>query len=173
MKASSTVRQVLNDKGGSVWTISPDASVFEGLQMMADRNVCALVVVDGGQPVGMLSERDYARKIILVGKASRDTAVREIMSSPVVSVSPRQSVGGCMKLMTEKRLRHLPVIEDGQMIGLVSIGDIVKAIMSEQEFMIEQLETYISNSYHGPATELPPAAAAQRPADRMRCSEFA
>jgi CBS domain-containing protein len=145
MHVRRSVRQLLQDKGSAVYTISPDDTVFRALEVMADHDVGALVVVDGsGAVVGIFSERDYARKVILHGHASRDLKVNAIMSSPVVSVSPDQTVSDCMRLMTQRRFRHLPVVEDGRLVGLVSIGDVVKAVMSEQEFLIEQLQAYVS-----------------------------
>ena len=146
MSASRTVQQILNAKGSTVWTVAPEESVFEALELMARHNVGALVVATGAEPLGVLSERDYARKIILVGKSSRETTVAEIMTSPVVTVEPKQSVTDCMRIMTERRVRHLPVLEGGQMIGIVSIGDVVKEIITEQEHMIEQLQGYISGT---------------------------
>lgn len=137
------VSEVLKAKGGDVWTVSSDSSVYDALQEMADRNVGALMVVEGGNLVGVFSERDYARKVILQGKASRDTLVREIMSSEVFWVRPDQTIGACMELMTDKRIRHLPVLDGGRLIGVISIGDAVKAIISEQQFAIQQLEQYI------------------------------
>lgn len=137
------VSEVLKAKGGDVWTVSSDSSVYDALQEMADRNVGALMVVEGGNLVGVFSERDYARKVILQGKASRDTLVREIMSSEVFWVRPDQTIGACMELMTDKRVRHLPVLDGGRLIGVISIGDAVKAIISEQQFAIQQLEQYI------------------------------
>ena len=129
----------------SVHTIAPDASVYEALQTMADKNIGALLVVDAeGRVVGILSERDYARKIVLMDRMSKNTPVRDIMSSRVMYVHPHQSSNECMALMTENRLRHLPVMDDGKLVGLVSIGDLVKDIISEQQFIIEQLEHYIS-----------------------------
>ena len=137
------VTDVLKRKGRDVWTVSSDTTVYEALQEMADKNVGALMVVDGDKLVGVFSERDYARKIILHGKASKDTLVKEIMSSAVFWVEPNQTIGRCMELMTDKRVRHLPVLEEGRLIGVISIGDVVKAIISEQEFAIQQLEQYI------------------------------
>lgn len=138
-----TVRQLLGRKGTMVHTIGPDAPVFEALGKMAEADVGALVVLDDGEVVGILSERDYARKIILLGRTSKDTPVREIMSRRVVCVGSEQTMEGCMKLMTENRVRHLPVLENGQLAGIVSIGDVVSEIIAEQQFTIEQLEHYI------------------------------
>ncbi|MPZ75867.1 MAG: CBS domain-containing protein [Deltaproteobacteria bacterium] len=137
------VTDVLRRKGRDVWTVSPDATVYNALKEMADKNAGALMVVDGDNLVGVFSERDYARKIILHGKASKDTLVKEIMSSEVFWVGPNQTIRVCMELMTDKRIRHLPVLEAGRLVGVISIGDVVKAIISEQEFAIQQLEQYI------------------------------
>jgi CBS domain-containing protein len=139
-----TVRELLRAKGYDIWSVAPDASVYDALKLMADKNVGAVLVTDAGNLVGILSERDYARKVILKGKTSKDTPVREIMTEKVVYVRPDQTTDECMALMTNKRVRHLPVIEDDRLIGIISIGDVVKAIMSHQEFMIEQLENYIT-----------------------------
>jgi CBS domain-containing protein len=139
----SFVTDVLKRKGRDVWTVSSDSTVYDALQEMADKNVGALMVVDGDNLVGVFSERDYARKIILHGKASKDTLVKEIMSSEVFWVGPDQTIGACMQLMTDKRVRHLPVLDGGRLVGVISIGDVVKAIISEQEFAIQQLEQYI------------------------------
>lgn len=139
------VRQLLAQKGSRVETVHPDQTVYEALETMAAANIGALVVTAEGSIVGILSERDYARKIILVGKASRDTSVREIMSSPVITITPAATMEECMQMMTERRLRHLPVVEDDRMVGIVSIGDVVKTVISEQEFMIEQLQSYIDH----------------------------
>jgi CBS domain-containing protein len=142
---ATTVGQLLRSKGHDVWSISPDASVYEALEVMADKNIGATLVIDrGGGLVGIMSERDYARKVILRGRMSRDTRVREIMTPDVVCVGPEQTVEECMALMTAKRIRHLPVLEKGQLVGVISVGDVVKSIISEQEFTIEQLESYIS-----------------------------
>ncbi len=141
-----TVRQILGRKGTTVHTISPEASVFDALRKMAETNVGALVVLENSEVAGLISERDYARKIILVGKSSRETATREIMSHPVVCVSSEQRVDSCMALMTRERVRHLPVLENGQLAGIISIGDAVKSIIEEQQSTIEQLEHYISGS---------------------------
>lgn len=138
------VNDLLRAKGSAVWTVSPEDTVFSALRLMAEHDIGALVVTEGSRLVGIISERDYARKIALLGKSSADTKVREIMSSPVVVVAPEQPLTDCMSLMTERRVRHLPVVADGELAGVVSIGDVVKAIMSDQEFVIEQLGKYIS-----------------------------
>ena len=138
-----TVRQLLENKGRGVVTISPIASVFEALELMARTEIGAVVVLDGDEVCGLLSERDYARKVILKGKRSPDTPVREIMTTKVVCVGPDQKVDACMALMTEKRFRHLPVLDGDRLVGIISIGDVVKAIIEEQKFNIEQLEHYI------------------------------
>ncbi len=138
-----TIGQILQSKGHKTWTISPNASVFEALQFMADKDIGALVVIDEGEVVGIFSERDYARKIILHGKASKDTPVNAIMTQDVICVRPNQTVNKCMALMTEKRIRHLPVLENDRLIGVVSIGDIVKAVITEQQVLINHLEDYI------------------------------
>ena len=138
-----TVQQLINGKGREVWSVSPEQSVFSALGMMAEKDVGALLVMDGGQVVGIMSERDYARKVILRGVTSRETKVSEIMSSKVVFVRPDQTIEDCLALMTQKRCRHLPVMNGKQLMGMVSIGDAVKAIIAEKEFMIGQLENYI------------------------------
>ncbi len=141
----TTVAQILKTKPDpSVATISPEASVFEAVQKMAEKNIGALVVVEGDKVVGMVTERDYARKIALMARNSRDTPVRDIMSTRVMYVRPDQTNEECMALMTENRLRHLPVMQAERMVGLISIGDLVKDIISEQKMIIEQLEHYIA-----------------------------
>jgi CBS domain-containing protein len=139
-----TVRDILEAKGREVWSIEPNATVFEALRLMAEKEIGALTVVDGERLVGIVSERDYARKVILLGRTSPTTAVREIMSSPVVCTRPGESIEACMALVTENRVRHLPVIDEGKIVGLISIGDLVKSIIADQKFTIEQLERYIS-----------------------------
>jgi CBS domain-containing protein len=139
-------KDILRTKGHRVWSIAPDATVYEALTMMAEKNVGAVLVMEGNRLVGILSERDYARKIALHGKTSKDTLVREIMTERVMYVRPEQTAEECMALMTDKRVRHLPVMEGDEVIGIISIGDVVKSIISEQEFMIEQLERYIAGS---------------------------
>lgn len=141
-----TVRELLAKKGSEVWSVSPDATVYDALQLMAARNVGAVLVLDDGELAGILSERDYARQVILKGKASRDTPVRDIMTTAVVSVSPERTIDDCMSLMTERRIRHLPVLQSDVLLGVLSIGDVVKAVISEKEFHIEQLESYIASS---------------------------
>jgi CBS domain-containing protein len=139
-----TVRDILQVKGHAAWSIGPQATVYDALQLMADKEVGALLVLENGRLAGMFSERDYARKIILKGKSSRETPVRDIMTERVITVVPEQSIAECMALMTNHRVRHLPVLEAGELIGLISIGDVVKAIMTQQEFTIQQLEKYIT-----------------------------
>ena len=138
------VAHLLHVKGHAVWSIPPDALVYEAIKLMADKEVGALLVMEGQRLVGIVSERDYARKVILQGKSSRDTPVREIMTDKVFYVGPDQTVEDCMALMTVHRIRHLPVLDDHQVIGVVSIGDLVKAVISEQEVRIQQLEQYIT-----------------------------
>jgi CBS domain-containing protein len=139
-----TVRDILEIKGHDVWRVPFEATVLDALQLMAEKEVGALVVVDGAQPVGIISERDYARKVILLGRASPTTLVKEIMTSHVVYTHPNQPIEECMAIMTDKRIRHLPVMEAGKLIGIISIGDLVKTIIAEQKFTIEQLERYIT-----------------------------
>jgi CBS domain-containing protein len=141
-----TVKQLLDAKGHEVWTIGPDASVYEALTLMADKDVGALLVLEAGKLVGIISERDYARKVILKGKFSKDTLVSEIMSTRLVYVRPEQTVQECMALMTDRHIRHLPVLAGDELVGLVSIGDLVKAIISEQQFLIQNLQDYIMGS---------------------------
>lgn len=137
------VKHLLQRKGSEVWTIAPGAMVYEALELMAAKNVGALLVVEAGKLTGILSERDYARKVILLSKSSMTVPVREIMTNKVFYVSPESSIEECMSLMTEKHIRHLPVLEDGRLVGVISIGDVVKAIISDREFIIEQLQNYI------------------------------
>lgn len=141
----TTASDILKSKPSqAVFAIAPGASVFEALERMAEKSIGALLVMEGEQVVGIITERDYARKIALMSRLSRETKVREIMSSPVMYVQPQQTCEECMALMTENRLRHLPVVKHGKVIGLLSIGDLVANIISEQRFIIEQLEHYIS-----------------------------
>lgn len=140
------VRDILQVKGSQVWSIPPDRSVFDALTLMAEKNVGALVVLDGDRVVGIISERDYARKVILKGKSSKEIPVREIMTPHVVCIRPEQSMEECMALMTDKHVRHLPVAEKNRLVGIISIGDAVKAIIEEKEFIIGQLENYITGN---------------------------
>ena len=139
------VKDILALKGPSVWSVEPSASVSDAMKLMAEKGIGALMVIDGEKLVGILSERDYARKVILQGRASRTTQVREIMTSHVLYAEPEQNIEECMALMTDKRVRHLPVYEEGRLVGVISIGDLVKSIITEQKFIIEQLERYISS----------------------------
>ena len=138
-----TLKQLLEAKGREVYTIEPGARVFDALKLMADKGVGALIVTEGGRISGVISERDYARKVILLGKSSHELQVRDIMTSKVITVDPGQSVEECMALMTEKRIRHLPVTEGERLVGVLSIGDLVKEVIAAQRQTIEQLESYI------------------------------
>ncbi|MBC7983237.1 MAG: CBS domain-containing protein [Candidatus Obscuribacterales bacterium] len=138
-----TVKQLLASKPSGIVSISPDASVFDALQLMADKDIGAVVVLEDQMLVGILSERDYARKVVLLGKSSKEIAVREIMTHKVLCVAPTHKVDECMGLMTQKRCRHLPVVEDKHVIGILSIGDLVKETIAEQQSLIQQLESYI------------------------------
>ena len=137
------VRHILEDKGRQVWSVRPGDTVYDAIKVMADRDVGSLVVLDGGRIVGIVTERHYARNVFLKGRASPQTLVDDVMEHDVVCVGPDQSIEECMALMTTKRLRHLPVTENGALLGIVSIGDLVKSIISDREFVIEQLEHYI------------------------------
>jgi CBS domain-containing protein len=139
----TTVRQLLDRKDRAVFSVGPEAPVLEAIRAMADHHVGALLVMKGEVLAGIVSERDYARKVILRGRSSSDTPVKDIMTTPVLTVSPDTSVEQCMQLVTDKRVRHLPVVEAGRVIGMVSIGDLVKALIAEQQHQIEQLESYI------------------------------
>jgi CBS domain-containing protein len=147
IKMSGTVALVLRRKGGEVWFVSPEQSVYEAIERMADKAVGALLVISGDKLVGIISERDYARKVILKGRASRTTQVKEIMTSPVIFVTPDHAVGECMDIITRNHIRHLPVVENEKVLGVVSIGDLVKWLVSEQEVTIEHLQNYISSKY--------------------------
>ncbi len=140
----STISNLLKVKGKKVWSIGPERSVFDALKLMAEKNIGALLVVDNDRPVGLISERDYARKVILKGHHSTELKVADIMIRQVVCTQPDESVEECMAIMTERHIRHLPVLEKGKVIGMVSIGDLVKAVIAEQQFVIAQLEHYIS-----------------------------
>ena len=141
-----TVRQILDGKGHATCSVTRDSMVYDALKLMADKEIGALLVVEGGRLVGVISERDYARKVILKGKSSLDTPVKEIMTQDFVWVRPEQTVEECMGLVTEKRVRHLPVLVDDLVVGIISIGDLVKAVIDEKDFTIKQLESYITGS---------------------------
>jgi len=146
-----TVRHLLHEKGNRVWTISPQATVYEALQLMAEHNLGALVATANDNVVGIFSERDYARKVALLGRASKTALIHELMTTEVLYVGPDDTMENCMALMTEHRTRHLPVLEGGKLVGLVSIGDVVKAVISAHEFTIRELERYI----HGGHSSMP------------------
>jgi CBS domain-containing protein len=147
MKIVGDIRAVLNCKGSQVWSISPDITVYDAIEFLAEKNVGAVPVVENNRLVGMFSERDYTRKVILKGKASKETTVREIMFSPVTAITPDHTVEQCLHIMTDKRIRHLPVMQDEKLIGLVSIGDLVNWTISAQDATISHLENYIAGRY--------------------------
>ena len=147
MKLGGLLSSILNEKGPQVWSVRPDAMVFDAITFMSEKNVGALPVMEGNRLVGMFSERDYTRKVILKGKSSRQTPVSEIMSRQVVTAKPSDTAEDCMRIMTEKHIRHLPVMEDGEMVGMISIGDLVNWVISAQNAAIEQLEQYIGGGY--------------------------
>ena len=149
MDVSGHIGAILNQKDGNVFSIAPDATVFKAIEMMADKNVGALVVMNGEKLVGIISERDYTRKVFLRGKSSKETRVDEIMSGDVTTTKPQESVDECLRLMTEKHIRHLPVVDGGKVIGIISIGDLVKHVISCQSATIAHLENYISGGYSG------------------------
>ena len=138
------VKHLLTRKGRDVWSVEADQPIVEAIRIMAERHIGALPVLRGGELVGLLSERDYARKVVLLGRSSSDTPVAQIMSSPVVTVSPDETIQRCMEIMTERRFRHLPVVQGGAMVGMISIGDCVRAVIEEQQDTIQQLERFIS-----------------------------
>ncbi len=144
------VENLLAQKNGQIWSITPDATVYEALVLMDQKNIGALLVMQGDTLIGILSERDYARKIIIKGKSSKETLVREVMTTVVCYVDKKTNMDECLAIMSDKRIRHLPVMEDGQLIGLVSIGDVVKGIISEQEIVIDDLYKYINGVYYAP-----------------------
>ena len=144
MNPYGTINEILNHKGNHAWSISPEETVFDAIELMAEKNIGALLVTESGRLVGILTERDYTRKVALKGKSSKQTAVKEILSGKIVHVSPEHTVEECMRLMTENRVRHLPVLEGEQIVGVVSIGDLVNWIITAQSSTIHQLQTYIS-----------------------------
>ncbi|EDY18741.1 putative signal-transduction protein with CBS domains [Chthoniobacter flavus Ellin428] len=143
MEIVGTVTSLLSDKSPNIWSIKPDATVYEAIELMAEKNIGALPVVDRGRLLGILTERDYARKVILEGKSSKDTSVSAIMSRSPITVTPADTVGECMRIMTDKRVRHLPVMEGGDFVGILSIGDVVRWMISAQTATIDQLTRYI------------------------------
>jgi CBS domain-containing protein len=149
MKLTDPVGSIIKNKGQQLWSVKPEATVYTAIEMMADKGVGALLVIVDDKLTGIISERDYARKVILKGRSSKDTLVEEIMTSPVISAPPQQTVDECMALMTNRRFRHLPVVDGERVLGVVSIGDLVKWIISQQEETIQQLENYITGKYPG------------------------
>ncbi|MBG7607690.1 MAG: CBS domain-containing protein [Verrucomicrobia bacterium] len=149
MEVNGTVYDILHNKVGEIWTTNPEESVYEAIRLMGEKNIGALVAVNGDEVIGVLSERDYSRKVVLQGRTSRNTKVGEILSSPAITVGSSDGIEKCMQLMTDKRIRHLPVVDDGQLVGLISMGDLVKWVMSSQRHTIEQLHGYISGDYPG------------------------
>ena len=150
MEMTGTARDILQTKGGGeVWTTTPDQTVYDAIRLMGEKNVGALVVIEQGEIAGVLSERDYSRKVVLCGRTSRDTRVGDIIERPAITVGPAESVESCMHLMTAKRIRHLPVLEEGKLAGLVSMGDLVRWVMHSQQQTIQQLHGYISGEYPG------------------------
>jgi CBS domain-containing protein len=147
MKLVGNINAVLKVKGTQAWSVAPGATVYEAIQLMSERNVGALLVMEGDRLEGLVSERDYTRKVVLRGRSSKETAVRDIISKPVITVTPDHTVENCMRLMTDKRVRHLPVIDKNRVVGVVSIGDLVNWIISVQSVAIDQLEHYITGQY--------------------------
>ncbi len=149
MKLTDPVGSIIKNKGQQIWSVEPEATVYAAIEMMAEKGVGALLVIVEDKLTGIISERDYARKVILKGRSSKDTLVKEIMTSPVLSAAPQQTVDECMALMTNRRFRHLPVVDGERVLGVVSIGDLVKWIISQQQETIQQLENYITGKYPG------------------------
>ena len=139
----TTLKMLLKDKGHDIWSVGPDDTVLDAIKMLAEKDIGALIVIKDDKPVGIFTERDYARNVYLKGKSSLDTAVRDVMVAPVICVKPDQTVDECMALMTAKRFRHLPIMDGDELVGMVSIGDLVKSVIAEQQFTIEQMEQYI------------------------------
>ncbi len=137
------VSELIAEKGHQVWTIGPEATVFDAIKLMSEKEIGALAVVEGERLVGIISERDYARKLVLAGKSSKQTAVRDVMTARVIYAQPEQSIEACMATMTERRIRHMPVLEGERLAGMISLGDLVKVIISQQKSLIRELETYI------------------------------
>lgn len=142
-----TIASIVKDKGGRIWSVDPDTTVYDAIAMMADKRIGALLVISSGELVGIVSERDYARKVILQGRSSKDTAVREIMTASVITVTPEHTVKECMRIVTHHRIRHLPVLDGNKLVGVISIGDLVNTIIATQAETIDQLHGYISGRY--------------------------
>ena len=147
MDVSGTIETILASKNRQIWTVSPDATVYDAIALMAEKNVGALLVMENEKLVGIISERDYSRKVMLKGKTSRDSYVREIMTTELTTAHPRETIEECLRFMTEKRIRHLPVMADGELRGVISIGDLVKHVISAQSATLAQLRDYISGGY--------------------------
>lgn len=148
MTISGTIDSILKNKTADLWSIPPETTVFEAIRIMADKNIGAVLVTSGAKLVGIVSERDYTRKVALKGKSSKETSVREIISNPVITVTPAHTVEECLRLMTEHRVRHLPVLEAERIVGVVSIGDLVNWVISAQDVAIKQMENYIAGNYY-------------------------
>ncbi len=149
MNILGTIEPLLEHKGGTIWSVTPDTTVFDAIKLMSDKNIGALLVMTEGKLIGVFSERDYTRKVILKGKSSKETLVREIISTPVIAAEPGETIEECMRLMTEHRVRHLPVLDGDRVIGVLSIGDLVNWIISAQHVALAQMEDYISGKYPG------------------------
>lgn len=149
MEIHGTVRDILQNKGGEVWTTSPQHTVYQAIGLMGEKNIGALVVVEGSEVIGVISERDYSRKVVLKGRTSQDTLVGEILARPAITVQSMDNIEKCMQLMTSHRIRHLPVVDDGHLVGLISIGDLVSWVMHSQRHTILQLQGYITGDYPG------------------------
>ncbi|HEY2799256.1 MAG TPA: CBS domain-containing protein [Chthoniobacterales bacterium] len=147
MDVSGTIEAILSQKDAQIWSVSPDATVYEAIALMAEKNVGALLVMQGGKLVGIVSERDYSRKVMLKGKTSRNSFVHEIMTTELTTANPRETVEECLRFMTDKRIRHLPVVAEGELRGVISIGDLVKQVISVQSATLEQLKDYIAGGY--------------------------
>ena len=143
----TTIAQLLNTKGNQIWSVEPKATIFKALEIMSEKEIGALLVMEDGKLTGIFSERDYARKVILKGKSSKETLVGELMTKKVFYIDPKKTINDCMAIMTDKHVRHLPVIENDKVIGIVTIGDVVNQIISEQEFTIQHLENYITGTH--------------------------
>jgi len=149
MNIAGTIDSIIREKPHAIWSVAPDSTVYDCIQLMSDKNIGAVLVVENGKLGGVFTERDYTRKIVLKGRSSKTTPVREVLSRPVISVKPEDTIEDCMRLMTEHRIRHLPVMEGDRIVGIVSIGDLVNWIISAQHVALNQMEAYISGQYPG------------------------